>query len=186
MIDLNSVNNSHMNEITSATQWTDAQYRQYFGKYFNHLTDLREKLQDKDVPITDQELEWILTTLPLNLISASEQLANLKTMQEAIKYNIKKNEHDLVVTTMEIEECSETKAKEKVAVKLADDRFLVAAYDSLYERVSRQITFSKELIMSCKKIWDARRNSEQNTMPSVSEADLPEYQEPNKPSTYIK
>lgn len=87
---------------------------------------------------------------------------------------------------MEMEGISESKAKERCIAEFAGDRFLVSAYDSLYERVSRQITFSKELIMSCKKIWDARRNSDQNPMPSVSETDLPEYQAPNKPSTYIK
>ena len=35
----------------------------------------------------------------------------------------------------------------------AEDKLLVTVYDSIIDRVARQMSFSKELIMSAKKIW---------------------------------
>lgn len=185
MIDLDSVFNKYQKDVDEVEKWSEAQYNAYFADHFNKVKKIHDRLKSTNDPITDEELEWILTWLPLELMNVAEKLNKLKTVQEVIKQGIKQSESIRVNEHIVYEDMTATKAKETANLELSDDRLLVAIYDSLAERVSREISFSKELIMSSKKIWDARRNAEQ-PMPSISEEDLPEYQEPMKPSTYIK
>ena len=185
MPDLTNIYQRYKKDIEDVQQWSESQYNEYFADHFSEVRKLYDRLKSTEEPITDNELEWILTWLPLELINVAEKLSNMKTAQETIKSELKTKERNRVKDMLRSGSPSETKAKEEAAVEFADDRMLISVYDSLCERVSRETTFAKELIMSSKKIWDARRNSEQ-PMPSISETDLPEYQEPNKPSTYIK
>ena len=182
MKNLDEVLNKYKDNADEIDKWAEAQYQIYFAAHFNKVNDLYARLQSNQNPITDDELEWILTWLPLELINVSEKLSKIRTFQESIKTQIKQTEAKKVEILSS--EMSVTKAKETVAVELMDDKLLVTVYDILYERVSRQNTFAKELIMSAKKIWDARRNAEQPmpSIPSEDPQDLPEYT--NK--TYIK
>lgn len=184
MIDLNKVLKEHENDIAEVNKWAEDQYQSQFAVHFKKVNELHERLKSKDNPITDEELEWILTSLPLELIDVSEKLSNVKTSQEVIKVSIKAKETKLADSYIDDEGMSVSKAKELAANETVEDKLLLSMYDIIYERVSRQVTFAKELIMSCKKIWDARRNSEQS-MPSIHDCDLPEYSEPNS-KTYVK
>ena len=69
-------------------------------------------------------------------------------------------------------------AKEEAQALTLEDKLLVDFYDTIMERVSRQMSFSKELIMSAKKIWDARR-ADNAPLPEVAIQDktdkLPDY-----------
>lgn len=161
-------------DIEEVTSWAEAEYNKYFAQYFKGEVDLYNKMRSSEHAISDTELEWILSDLPLELFSVTEQLSKLKTIQEVIKLNIKKQEREYVKLHTE---GSESKRKEEAAALTADDKLLVTVYDSIADRVSRQMTFSKELIMSAKKIWDARR-ADGTLMPEVNtinEAELPEY-----------
>ena len=140
--------------INEVNEWAEGEYNKYFAQYFKGEVDLFNKMKDFKTHITDEELEWILTSLPLELFSVSEQLGKLKLAQEVIKLSIKQKERDYIASA----EGSETKKKEEAQAITAEDRLLVNVYDTIYDRVSKQMTFSKELIMSAKKIWDARRN----------------------------
>lgn len=183
MIDLNKILKEHESDINEVSAWAEEQYQNQFATHFKKVNELHDKLKSKDNPLTDEELEWILTSLPLELIDVSEKLSNVKTSQEVIKVSIKTKETELADSFMDDEGMSASKAKELAANETIEDKLLLSMYDIIYERVSRQVTFAKELIMSCKKIWDARRNSEQS-MPSIHDSDLPEYSEPTK--TYVK
>lgn len=141
-------------DINDVTGWAEEEYTKYFSQYFKGEVELYNKMKTVKSQITDDELEWVLTDLPLELFSVSEQLAKLKTAQEVIKISIKKREREYVKSHTE---GSETKRKEEAAALTEEDKLLVSVYDSIVERVTRQMTFSKELIMSAKKIWDARR-----------------------------
>lgn len=155
-MDLNNRLSRLSKDIDEVNQWSEEQYNKYFSQYFKGTVDLYNKMKSSKTnqQIDDIELEWILTDLPLELFSVTEQLSKLKTAQEVIKISIKKTEREYVKSHTE---GSETKRKEEAAELTAEDRLLVSVYDSIAERVSRQMTFSKELIMSAKKIWDARR-----------------------------
>ena len=184
IMNLNQLHDKYRDDIDSVNEWANNQYEMTFASHFSQVHSMYDKLKSNNSPISDDELEWILTWLPLELMNVSEKLSQLKNTQEVIKLGIKKKENE--ITTSETEGgMSTTKAKEIAADAVSEDKILLSVYDSIYERVSRQVTFAKELIMSSKKIWDARRNSEQS-MPSIPSSDadaLPEY---SKPSTYIK
>ena len=161
-------------ERLSINQWAEEEYNKYFAKFFKGEVDLYNKMRTVKSQITDEELEWVLSYLPMELFAVSEQLSKMKTAQEVIKLHIKEVERDYIKSHTE---GSETKRKEEASALVADDKLLVTVYDSIAERVSRQMTFSKELIMSAKKIWDARK-ADGTLMPEVNntkEATLPDY-----------
>ncbi len=185
MADLNIVLNKYKKDIEDVDRWAEDQYNMYFAQHFAKVRSLHDRLRSAEDPITDDELERVLTWLPLEVISAAEKISKLKTTQEVIKTSIRKKERSIALIARE-SGISEAKAKEQSNAELADDRMLIAVYDAIIERVNREIAFSKELIMSSKKIWDARRIAEQS-MPSIPSEDpsmLPEYDA--KPSVYIK
>lgn len=161
-------------DINEVNEWADQEYNKYFSQYFKGEVELYDRMKKNQDPITDQELEWILTELPLELFSVTEQLSKLKTAQEVIKLHIKQTERDYIQNPGS--PGSATQKKEDAVALTAEDRLLVTVYDSISERVSRQMSFSKELIMSAKKIWDARR-SDGVLNPDVlgKDTSLPEY-----------
>lgn len=160
-------------DIAEVNEWAEEEYSKYFSEYFKGEVELYNKLKSAKSQISDDELEWVLTDLPMELFSVSEQLSKLKTSQEVIKLHIKQVERDYVKSHTE---GSETKRKEEATALTAEDRLLVTVYDSIIERVTREMSFSKELIMSAKKIWDARR-ADGIPLPEVtiSTSSLPEY-----------
>lgn len=155
-------------------------YENNFANYLSDVRDLQARMQSKLQPITDQELETILTVLPLNLFSASEALNRLRLEQEVIKLSNKKRKVEILHGLPEKTSISKT---DLVAYELADSEMILAVYSSIISRVESEMSYCKELIMGCKKIWDGRRSTEKSN--PVSEVDidkLPEYQK----DVYIK
>lgn len=141
-------------------------YSNYFAKYFQTESELYAKFQDKDNSITDKELEWIITSLPLELMGASDALAQFKQHNEIIKLTIKQR-----------------KKNDKQEDIDEEYKLMSIVYNCVIDRVERKLTFSKELIMGAKKVWDARKRTEQvNPINEVNS--LPDYQ-PIKRQTYI-
>ena len=173
MMDLQKTLANVSKEINEVNQWAEDEYNRYFSQYFKGELELYNKLKTGNMQVDDCELEWILTDLPMELFAVTEQLSKLKTAQEVIKLHIKEVEREYVKTNTE---GSETRRKEEATALTTGDRLLVSVYDSIIDRVSRQMTFSKELIMSAKKIWDARRN-DGIPLPeiNVGVSSLPEY-----------
>lgn len=184
-MDLDKALNGVSKDIDDVQQWAGEEYKKYFASYFVGEVDLYKKLKDKDYIVTDDELEWILTSLPLELFSVSEQLSKMKTAEEVIKLHIKEVESDYIKTNPD-SVTSMTQRKENAAMLTASDRLLVTVYSIISERVGREMSFSRELIMSAKKIWDARRASEVS-IPSVDTGkdELPDYDPTQKPQQYI-
>lgn len=140
-------------DIDEVTQWAESEYAKYFADYFQGEVELYNKMKTTKSTILDDELVWILTELPLELFAVTEQLSKLKTAQEVIKLSIKKRQREYIKSA----EGSEAKKKEEAVALTAEDQLLVTVYEGIAERVSRQMSFSKELIMAAKKIFDARR-----------------------------
>lgn len=171
-MDLHKALQNVSNDIKEVNAWAEGEYNRYFSQYFEGESELYQKLKKSKSQITDEELEWVLTDLPLELFAVSEQLSKLKTTQEVIKLHIKETEQNYIKLHTE---GSETKRKEQASELTAEDRLLVTVYDSIIDRVSRQITFSKELIMSAKKIWDSRRSAETPLPAAKTKDELPAY-----------
>lgn len=133
-------------------------YNKYFSSYFKKVDEMYEKFKDKQVAITDDELEWIITSLPLELMSASGALAQFKQHHEIIKLTIKQRK-----SASKQEDIDE------------EYKLMSIVYNCVISKVEHQLSFSKELIMGAKKVWDARKRTEQvNPINEVNS--LPDYQ----------
>lgn len=172
-MDLNQTLQNLSADIQEVENWAEGEYQKYFAQYFKGEVELYQKLKDNDAMIEDKQLEWILTYLPLELFSVSEKLSMLKTRQEVIKLHMKEVEDTVALDHPEM---TATAKKERAAWLNSGNKLLVDVYSSISDRVNREISFSRELIMSAKKIWDARRSAEGPMVGGIKETDtLPDY-----------
>ncbi len=173
MIDINKANKSSKEDIDAVSNWCEQVYQSNFGSHFSESCSLFERLKSKEHPITDNELSWILITLPINLFHASETLNRMKLNYEVVKLKYKQRELEIV---NESSAKTMTQKRDEAAIQMIDDKLLMLAYESLISRVESKISLSRELIMGAKKIWDGRRKTD-NVIP-VGETDtseLPDY-----------
>lgn len=186
MIDLKSLSTQYYHEVTSSVlDWCNELYATQFEKYFEVPMDLYHRLNSDSNPITDSELESILIDVPLDLIQASEYLTTVKTSMETIKLAMKKKKADLIDS---MTEGTASAKNAKADIDTIEDQLLLLAYQSLISRVESKISFTRELIMGAKKIFD-RRKANEEVMP-VKPIDerpepeaLPNYSIPG--STYV-
>lgn len=175
----------YSNYTSEIIEWIDEQYSLQFSEYFDIQHTLYQRFSDGSRPITDSELEQILVDIPLKLFSASERLASIQASIEAIKLKIKRDEHTIADKHGDL---SDTKRKELASISTTDDKIVLSAYNSLVSRIEREMSYSRELVMGAKKIWDARRRTESSN--PIKETDtssydsLPDYVP--KSQTYIK
>lgn len=173
-IDLNNIQRSYSADLDSIQSWCDEIYETKFAEYFKSQRELFNRLKSKSRPITDEELEWILTEVPMNLFDVSEKLNSFQMNQEIIKLELKGKESELLKSC---QESSQDKKRESVSNQLIGDKILLLAYNNVLARVEREMSYSRELIMSAKKIYDRRRETEHSN--PVSEInpgdDLPDY-----------
>lgn len=161
-MDLNKVYEEVMTDADSVTKWCTDVYNSQFASYFADSRELFKQLEDKDRPISDQALTWILISLPINLFEVSEVLNQFRLKYEVVKL---RNDSDSADMT--------TKEKQ---TEMLERRILLSAFSHVITRVENEISFSRELIMGAKKIWDGRKRAEE-AMP-VSESvlnTLPKY-----------
>lgn len=142
-LDISNATASLLEDFEAADHLTDEIYNKYFAKYFKLTSDLESKFNDTDVPIADSQIERILVEVPLNLYLVSANLAQFKQHNEIVKLT----------------------NKQRKKAKLEEDidfeyQLMSIIYNSVIDRVESQITFTKELIMGAKKVWDARKRTE--------------------------
>lgn len=138
-------------------------YEKYFSRFFNREHQMYDRFHDADVIINDRELEWILISLPLEMNAAANALTQFKQHNEIVKLKIKQRKSAKVDDADGLDE---------------EFKLMSIVYTSVITRVEMELSFSKELIMGAKKIWDARRNGE--TPPVGEIGDIPA-QEPQLP-----
>jgi hypothetical protein len=149
-------------DFKAADQLEESIYQTYFAKYFKLEEDLYARFRDTQVPINDSELEQIITVLPLDLISAANALSQFRAHNEIGKLAAKQRK----------------KAKDASNLP-ADDtdtefQLMTIVYNAVISRVESQLSFSKELIMGAKKVWDAHRKTDQ-PVPIIKDEEIPEY-----------
>lgn len=182
---------SMKDDVEAVTDWSKQIYETRFSEYFKDQKTLYNKMGDNLHKITDDELECILTSIPLQLFTVAEHLSQLKLEQEVVKLKMKEKEHEIIAS---YENMSESKKKEAASIELISDKLLILVISSVIARVDHEMSFSRELIMGAKKIWDSRKK---DTLPvgevipdgecaATSEGEsLPEYSSVNK-QTYIR
>lgn len=140
-------------EVEGVFEIADAIYDKMVGDYFNTVTELSVRFRSNTNPVTDAELETILTLLPLKLFVVAESLSKLKLTNQIAKLKAKEEEKD----------------------KQLDYKLTSAVYEAVILRVEKELSYSRELIMSSKKIWESRRGAETPPIYSDVTADLPDY-----------
>ena len=150
--------------LDSVVSWCNNLYDEKFSKYFSYQKELYGRLEDTFRPISDSELEHILSQLPLDLFAVSESLNDLRLSAAVLKLSIKRK---LKTVSKSSIESTQIKRDEDAELSVIDDKILLEAFNATILRVENQISFSRELIMSAKKIWDGRRKTD--TVNPVSE-----------------
>lgn len=136
-------------------------YESRFGDMFNRVQDMYHEMKsesENDIHhISDEDLQWIITELPLDLFNISESLNKMILESQVMKLKIK-----------------ELKSSKDTEDQIMELTMIQSIYSSVISRVQNEISFSKELIMGAKKIWDSRVSSEKSN-PIGEVTDLPEY-----------
>lgn len=157
-------------DMLAVQAWVSDEYEKYFAEYFAAVHNLAAMMSSKVTPITDEDLEYILVDLPLNLFSAAEQINKLTLDLEVMKL---KNKKLLTEKIKQSKESTATMRKDVSEAELFEDRVLEMAYSCLLDRVQREVAYSRELIMGAKKVWDSRKRGEAvnpvSEVPSSSE-----------------
>lgn len=162
MSDISRAVESLKEDFISADSLVSEIYDKYFAAYFKKEIEIHARFEDAEVPITDDELEWLITSLPLELFSVANALAQFKQHNEIVKLKIKQRK---------------SKSSDEVDDGLDEEYKLMSIiYASVITRVEQEISFSKELIMGAKKVWDARRSGDRAPIGAkLPEPDLPTY-----------
>lgn len=159
----------YKSDIDAVSSEVDSIYETTFNQHFSIVEALYDRMKNKDHPITDSELEDVLTVVPLELFAVSEKLNKLRLKLEVVKLKNKETREDMVRhRSSEVQDAAMSASDRKdyvtrtVAVDMITYEVLTQIYQCVIDIVSSRIMFSKELIMGCKKIWDGRRHTEQS------------------------
>lgn len=161
----------------------DELYNELFGDNFKAVRELYSRMKSTARPITDEELEYILSTFPLELFTVAENLNKLRLDYEVVKLKNKEKAESLRKQFVKEAEASFQFTKSQIAEYVAhrmtesmiEYEVVLTAYESVITRVENEQSFSRELIMGAKKIWDSRRSSEKANPVNSSDVELPEY-----------
>lgn len=171
-MDIHSVLSEYQDDIQAVEKEVKSIYASSFASHFESVDELYRRMQNKTHPITDAELEDVLTVLPLQLYAVSETLNTLKLKMELVRLKNKETREGFLrqrsTEAADIKSATAADRKEYVnrlvAIDMQSYELVIQIYQAVIDIVSGRIQFSKELIMGCKKIWDGRRHTEQ-TMP---------------------
>lgn len=172
--------NYYKEDIDAMNKWADELYQESFAIHFRQQRDLYSRLQSVSRPITDEELETIMTTVPLELFEVSEKLSQFKIRLEVVKLKIKEKQAQIIEQSLET---TITAKQQEAEAKTLEDKVVSILHQSIINRVTNEIDFSKELVMSAKKIYASRRATEEAAgITNAPQSDLPEYRPdfPNK------
>lgn len=173
--DISTLDREFESEVGDLTAWVNSQYDEHFADLFSVVNDLKVRFESDTNPISDEELERILSELPLSMIEISEQVNAYKLKAEANKLKVDSYRTILMESA---EGGTKQERSDKIEVELFNMKLLQCAYTSLISRVDRELVYAKELIMGAKKIWTARRQMDPALMAAeAAEAsldDLPE------------
>lgn len=191
-------------EAESLRSWCDSMYQTYFGGCYSLVDTIRTKVYVDESgfvhgKLSDEDLEQILTELPLDMYTAAESLNKLRLEYEMVKLKFKeikrsitqKVRDDVIATYIDVDSPHskseiESEIASEIALRLVEHELLIKAYDVVMTRAENEKSACRELIMGAKKLWDSRRAAD-NTNP-VGEVvpDLPDYQPDMSHKSYIR
>lgn len=177
-VDLSSVETKLKDALGDVGMWSEREYQEKFSHYFKGVMDMYSSIGSDGSKLSDDQLEWVLSDVPIQMMLVSEELSKYKLNDECLKLYMKNEERDAAENS---DAKTASARKEEAAASIIDYKILHSAYASVISRVESEITFSRELIMSCKKIWDSRRRTYEANPISTVDTELKDY----TPKTYI-
>ena len=164
--------------VGDISEWCETEYTSRFSKYFDGIFEVYDSMGTDGSRMSDEQLEWVLTSVPLQMMLVSEELSKYKFNDECLKLYTKKLEREYADSS----ECKTVAArKDDAADRVIEYKMLHSAYSSVISRVESEIAFARELIMSAKKIWDARTRTYDANPVIQDDKELKDY----TPKTYI-
>lgn len=166
--------NEFIEDIDAVNNWAEEVYQKHFQSHFTEQQELYKRVKSSSNPITDTELEQILTDLPLELFTVSESLSKFKTTIEVMKLKMKEKQADMMKSSSEK---TITGRQQEAELATIEESLVITVYKGIVSRVQNEMDFSRELIMSAKKIYDSRRQSESSmpVSPIEEKEVLPDY-----------
>lgn len=168
---IQEIENIYESEFNDMDTWLKDRYDSDFKHYFEEQKNIHKRILNSESKITNEELEHVMIDIPLMLIEVAERVNKYKLRIEAIKLNMKRRQ---------LKSKDEDFSKDEAAMGEIDDKLLVAAYQMLIQRVEKEMSYTRELIMGAKKVWDSRKNGT-SVAPVIPEepqdpiAGLPDY-----------
>lgn len=177
MQDLRQLAEEYKADLDEINDMAEEIYKKNFSNYFQVPKNLAAKLRSGS-DISDNDLEDVLITVPLKLFEASESLNKFRLSLEVLKTRIRDKRVELTESIEQSYQAQDTKYTQSQVSKAVDyemsgDNLLISLYESIIKRVENEISFTKELIMSSKKLFTARS---ENVMP-VGEVDIDKTQQ---------
>lgn len=160
MMNFTCIESQYQQDIDVVIQYQNEIYDNMFSKEFLEVKRLSDMIKKSGYRSpSDEVLEIILMDVPLKLFDVAEKLNQLELTLQVLKLKLKEKKielkHDENVSNMNSSQISEF-----ISVNTIEDELMISIYSKLIERVNSQISYSKELIMSAKKLWDRRKDAE--------------------------
>lgn len=173
-MDILSKFEQHIEDTKDLDEAVDSIYTKYVSNYLKTAKEFRAKFNSDT--ISDNELESILTSLPLELIDVSENISKLKLKREALKLSIKEKWFNKYNSFSVEDKLSDTRKREQADLYVIEDKVLVELISTVIVRAEADVSMYRELIMGAKKVYDNRRKTDGVVPVSpVTQPDLPEY-----------
>lgn len=171
---LSEIDQDYASSFADMEEWIAANYNKHFAPYFANQIQLSQSLKSNEV--SNEELEQLLVCIPLDLFQVSEVLNEFKLRIESIKLEIRNKQIEHMQKSISK---TEEQKRQEARASTYEDTLLLSAYESLVSRVEREMSYSRELIMSAKKIWDGRKEGFTGSMPVAEDNyephNLPKY-----------
>lgn len=185
---LQSAISSYSEDFEAMENYTDELYESMFAHDFSYVHALSDAMKNEYKPVSDDVLEQILIEVPLKLFDISESLNKLQMQIQVVKLKLKKLKIEKRKLVMENSpELTQSYVNELVQYETFDDELLVIALSRVTERVQSEISYTKELIMGAKKVWDRRKETESSmpVAPIDPSKDVPSYTPNFRDKNYI-
>lgn len=160
-----------------------------FKKYFQLMQEFHIYEETADtVKLSSEDLERVLTELPMDLFYASENINKLRLELEVLKLKLKRLRREVSSYPDSVELFTIGPDND---ISLEDQLFgveiLVKIYESVISRAENERSACKEFIMGAKKLWDSRKSAEQSNPVKevVPDEYLPDYH-PMSGKSYIR
>lgn len=154
------IEQKYQKDIDAVIDYENDIYNHLFADEFSEILKLSDAIKQLGYRSpSDEVLELILIDVPLKLFDVAERLNQLELTLQVLKLELKEKKIQLKHCN-DVQDLNSTETSDYIISKTIEDELMICVYTKLIERVNSQVSYSKELIMSAKKLWDRRKEAE--------------------------